>query len=431
MKVLMVTPLLPYPEAINAGPLVMHHHLAALADRHEVILASLAGPDPSEREALDGLRASGLDVRAVWRQEPGPLVLPRQRAGSPPRTPHLIPASPGSRLKQRLRRAGDWMRGKRPFRTLQFWEPQMQELLTKLLAEDTFDVIDVHDNAMGNYRYRPHIPTVLTEYEVRDVRESPHSNLPGPRWARARIGDAERRRWARYQPAVWRCFDRIQVFTRRDAEAIRTMAPDLTGRVRVNPFGVNLPKAADPRQEDGDLLVFVGGFRHPPNVDAVLWLANEIMPLIRARLPGIRLVVVGSDPPQEVQSLASPDIAVTGRVPAVEPYLERAAVVLAPVRLGGGMRLKVLQAMALGKAVVTTTVGAEGLALQHQPHPVAIANDTDAIAAATLELMALQQNRRVLGQRARAFVAEHHTWARYAERLQALYAELADGAGLR
>jgi glycosyltransferase involved in cell wall biosynthesis len=92
------------------------------------------------------------------------------------------------------------------------------------------------------------------------------------------------------------------------------------------------------------------------------------------------------------------------------------------------MRLKVLQAMALGKAVVTTAVGAAGLALQQQPHPVAIANDTDGIANATVELLARDQHRRALGQRARAFVAEHHTWAGYGKRLEALYAELADGA---
>jgi glycosyltransferase involved in cell wall biosynthesis len=402
----------------------MSHHLAVIAARHEVTLASLAAPDPEEREALDRLRASGLDVRVVWRQEPGLLVRPRQRAGSPQRMPHLIPAS----LGRRLRRAVYWIRGHHPLRTLQFWEPQMQQLITTLLTQNAFDVIDVHDNAMGNYCYGSHNSILLTEYEVRDGLEPPPENLPGPRWARGGIEEAERRRWARYQPAVWRGADRVQVFTSRDAKTIGALAPDLIGRVRVNPFGVDLPTAADPSREHAHLLVFVGGFRHPPNVDAVLWLATEIMPLVRARVPSVRLVVVGSDPPQEVQSLARQDIVVTGRVPAVEPYLERAAVVVAPVRLGGGMRLKVLQAMALGKAVVTTGVGAEGLALREQPHPLAIANDPDGIANAILELLACDQRRRALGQLARAFVAEHHTWARYAERLEALYAELADGA---
>jgi glycosyltransferase involved in cell wall biosynthesis len=443
----MVTPMLPYPQAVNAGPLVMYYHLTAVAARHEVTLATYAGPDPCEWEALDDLQASGIEVRAVWRQEPSPVVrrwkqltslapMPdpsdwtgaRKRKLSS-RNASLPRSSPVSQLKRRFQQAAYWIQGNYPLRTLQFWDPQMQQLLTGLLAENDFQVIDVHDNAMGSYRYDTSAPTLLTDYEVRhDALEHPRPDLPKKSWSQLKISEADRHRWSRYQPAVWKCFSRIQVFTSRDAEAIGTMTPELTGRVRINPFGVELPKPADPSRQDNGMLVFVGGFCHPPNVDAALWLGREIMPLIRARDPRVCLAIVGSHPPPEVQALAREEIVVTGRVPAVEPYLEKAAVVLAPVRMGGGMRLKVLQAMALGKAVVTTPLGAEGLAVTGQDPPIAIANNHEGIANATLELLAADDHRRALGQRARAFVAEHHSWSTYAKRIEAIYSELVDGA---
>jgi glycosyltransferase involved in cell wall biosynthesis len=444
MRVLMVTPMLPYPQAVNAGSLVMHAQLAALADRHDVTLATLAGPDPAEWEGLNYLRAAGIDVKTVWRPKPSDIVRRWEwlasLAGPDPAEwealDHLQAAgidiqgvwhpnaSSIRRWKRRLRLASYWLCGRYPLRTLQFWEPEMQRLLDCLLAETPFDLVQVEDNAMGSYSYRTQTPIVLTEHEVR----LPSPSDPYGRWKASRVqrvlNKAERRRWRRYQPAVWRRFDRIQVFTPRDAGAIQTMAPELASRVRVNPFGVELLVKADPSREEKDTAVFVGGFCHQPNVEAALWLGNDIMPLLRKLRPGIRLIIVGSYPTKAVQALASDDIVVTGRVPAVEPFLERAAVVLVPMRTGGGMRLKVLQAMAMGKAIVTTPLGAEGLAVPGCQPPLVIAEDAYGIASATAALLSADEDRRALGRRACAFVTEHHSWPAYRERLEAIYAEL-------
>ena len=242
------------------------------------------------------------------------------------------------------------------------------------------------------------------------------------------VREGEARRWRRYQPAVWRDFDRIQVFTPQDAKVVRSLAPELAERVRVNPFGIDVPKQVDPGREESGMVVFVGGFSHLPNVDAALWLGKEIMPLLRMRHPGVRLTIVGSYPPNEVRALSSGDITVTGRVPKVETYLERAAVVLAPIRMGGGMRLKVLQAMALGRAVVTTPLGAQGLATDtHQP-PLVLGSDADELANATAHLLASETDRRALGQRARDFVARHHSWSAYADRLDAIHSEVIENS---
>ena len=439
----MVTPMLPHAGAVNAGALVMHARLTALSRRHELTLATLAGPDPAEWRALEALRAARIDTRAVWRPEPSPFLRRWRRlaplAGPDPSTwtggeirveaadrrGVVVPRETAfRRWKRRSRLAGFWLRGKYPLRALQFWEPEMQSLLDRLCSEESFDLIQVEDDAMGSYGYRTQAPVVLAEYDVMSPPPDQQrgGTQPGP--IQRALSAADGRRWRAYQPRVWRRFDRVQVFTPRDASAVGALAPDVAARVRVNPFGVELPAESDPVREEAGTVAFVGGFFHPPNVDAALWLGKEIMPLLRARRPGVRLLIVGSHPPEAVRALAGEDTLVTGRVPAVEPFVERAAVVLAPVRSGGGMRLKVLQAMAAGKAVVTTPIGAEGLAAAGSPPPLAIAADAEGLAAATAALLESEADRRALGRRARAFVAEHHTWSAHRRRMEATYAEL-------
>jgi glycosyltransferase involved in cell wall biosynthesis len=174
-------------------------------------------------------------------------------------------------------------------------------------------------------------------------------------------------------------------------------------------------------------VLFVGNFTHPPNVDAALWLGQEIMPVLRCLAPGVHLSLVGIYPPASVQALAGADIEVTGHVPAIEPWFAEAAVVLAPLRIGGGMRMKVLQAMAMGKAVVTTPRGAEGLAVAGCPPPLIAAEGGEAIAAATATLLAAPESRHALGEQARAFVQAHFSATAHVDRLEAIYAELLAG----
>lgn len=412
MKILMVTPMLPHPRAGTAQPQVMYAQLAGLAAHHDVTLATFAELDTVDREHLQELKDMRFRVEAVWR----------------------CPASGLRQLKRRARLASYWMRGGRPLKALWFWNPEMQHLLDTLLAKEPFDLLQVEDNVMGDYRLRSHAPRVITEHDVRapgptefDVRLLPLDNL-GALWkfksVRQFVSAAERRRWAQYQPTIWKRFDRVQVFTERDATVIRTMAPKLAGRVFVNPFGIDSPLEADRSQEQDDTVLFFGMFLHPANVDAVLWIAQEIMPLLRTARPGIRMMVVGGRAPESVRSLASDRIIVTGHVPSVRPYLERAAMVLVPVRVGGGMRMKVLEAMAAGKAVVTTPLGAEGLSFDRDRPPLAIAQDSQGIAAVTAELLQSPDRRRSLGSRAHAYVRQHHSWPAFIRRLEAIHAEL-------
>jgi glycosyltransferase involved in cell wall biosynthesis len=305
-----------------------------------------------------------------------------------------------------------------------FWEAEIQRILDRLLVEKAFELILVEDNAMGAYTYRTKAPLLFTEHEVRRPRAVNWASLRQTDPLHWVFKEADWARWPRYQRMIWRRFDRIQTFSKRDADAIAVIAPDLAARVRVNPFGISLPKLPAPEQEEPGSLLFVGNFTHEPNVDAAVWLGKEIMPLIRERYPGVRLTLVGIYPPPAVRALASEDIQVTGQVPEIEPYFGRAALVVAPVRIGGGMRMKVLQAMAMGKAVVTTSRGADGLAIDGCLPPLVISDNAEGFAHEVAELLANDEARREFGSRARAHVTAHFSAQSYASRLEAIYAEM-------
>jgi glycosyltransferase involved in cell wall biosynthesis len=408
MNILMVSPMPPGRQALGAIPLVLNAQLAALKSRHSLTWVTVGGPDPCEWRALDRLRAAGVRVAAVYRREPLGM----------------------RRWARRWRWATKWLDGRYPWRTIWFWEPEVQRILDRLLTTDSFDLIQVEDNAMGIYRYPTETPILFTEHEVRPLT-SPQWEDPTRTFRSAaldRLRDTDWRRWRRYQRGVWKRFARVQVFTSRDARAVREIAPELTHRVTVNPFGIELPARLDPGREQDTGVIFIGNFTHPPNVDAALWLGNEIMPLLRARVPGAHLDLAGAYPPSSIRALARDDIQVLGHVPELEAVMARAGVVIAPLRTGGGQRMKVLQSMASGKAVVTTALGAEGLAVDDAPAPVIVKENAAAIAHATADLLEDAKARRALGDRAREFIAEYHSVPAYSRRLERAYAELLGSA---
>ena len=401
MNILLVAPMPPSPTAAGAIPRILHAQVLGLSERNHVTLAVVAGPEESELDAVEQLRANGVDLHAACRREPGAL---------------------GERWRRRRRLAGGWLGSRSPWRTVWYREPGLQPILDGLLADRRFDVIAVEDCAAGVYRYGSSAATVLTEHEVRRPRRI---QLPTGRprsWARELLRELDWRRWPAHQLSIWRRFDLIQTFTARDAEAIGTLAPEVGDRVRVNPFGIDLPDELEPAAATSREIVFMGNFTHPPNVDAALWLGSEIMPRLRSRAVDARLTLIGPLPAAEVRALACADIRVVGAVPDIRPHLSAAAVVLAPVRIGGGMRMKVLEALAFGKAVVTTSRGAEGLQYDGDA-PLAVADTADEIASETARLLADPGGRRALGERARAFVAEHHSPRAYAARLEQAYGE--------
>jgi glycosyltransferase involved in cell wall biosynthesis len=161
---------------------------------------------------------------------------------------------------------------------------------------------------------------------------------------------------------------------------------------------------------EGDDLVFVGKMDFRPNIDGVLWFAQEVLPLIRQQAPAVRFWVVGKDPHPRLKPLAEdPAIELTGWVEDVRPYIAGAAVYVVPLRIGGGTRLKVLEAMAMEKAIVSTTLGCEGFNLV--PDQELVTADTPGdLAAAVLALLRDPDRRDRLGRAARRFAGSRYDW---------------------
>ena len=180
---------------------------------------------------------------------------------------------------------------------------------------------------------------------------------------------------------VKRC-DLVAAVTGSEAELIRDYAPDRTVVVLPNVHQVD-KDSMRPFHSRSDLL-FIGGFDHEPNVDAVLYLVGEIMPRVTAE-EDVRLWVVGSNPPPEITALQSPSCVVTGFVPDADAYFHHAKVFVAPLRFGAGMKGKLGHALALGLPIVTTSVGAEGMDLNHEEH-LLVRDEPDAFAAAVVRL---------------------------------------------
>jgi glycosyltransferase involved in cell wall biosynthesis len=407
MRIMLVTSMVPDAGGIGAIPKLLAAQLQGLRERdHEVTLLTTFGEDPGQAEAARALLDSGLDAH----------ILDRRRSASARR-----------RWRVRGELAATWARKDWPWRVV-CGVAGMQALVDRVAREREFDVVAVEDNPMAVLRFPPGIPVVFTEHEA--IR-APAAQWRGSRLSERPLGALRARDWRRWDsflPRIWQCFDLLQVFSDGDAEAVERAVPEAAARVRVNPYGIVLPPPTDPKLERPNTILFAGTFAHPPNRDAARWLAREILPAVRARHPAAQLRIVGRTPPREVLDLAGPGVEVIGDAASMDPHLEAAEVVLAPVREGGGMRMKVLEAMARQKAVVTTPLGAEGFTGFDQSPPLEIAAGGEAIAAAAADRLGDRERRRDLGRRAREFACRHHSPAAWAQRLEAIYEEARDPA---
>jgi glycosyltransferase involved in cell wall biosynthesis len=177
-------------------------------------------------------------------------------------------------------------------------------------------------------------------------------------------------------------------------------------------------------------IVFSGRMAYFPNADAARFLATDVMPLVRARLPAAQLLIVGADPPAGVRRLARlPGVSVTGYVPEIAPFLHRATVAVAPLRSGTGQQIKVLEAMACGAPVVATPHALAGIAARAGEHALRAGGAED-LADAIVQLLEDAALRQRLSQAARHLVEQQYSWAQAADTFDALYQAAGRSAAL-
>jgi len=211
------------------------------------------------------------------------------------------------------------------------------------------------------------------------------------------------------------------LFTERDRVALSRWAGS-TPVVRI-PFGTELVSRPVPGGPQDGSLLFIGNFVHPPNVDAARRLIESIFPRIRQRCPECELYIVGDQPPRDLVQAAPQGVTFTGRLPEIDGYLGRATVFLAPVRTGAGMRVKVVEALAAGKAVVASPLAAEGLAVT-DGQELRVGPDDDSFVEAVIELLCDEPARLALGHRAREWAEAQLDWKDIGQAYLRLYGEL-------
>lgn len=397
LRLLFLVPFVPRLSGTHGGARVTGQLIARLARRHEVAVLCLADAgEPAPEEELAG---------ACSRFE----TVPRGSAGGGLR----------ARVETKLRL----------LRAIPTWaselaEPAFAEAVARLAADWRPDLVQLEYPVMGQYLDALAVcpaPRVLVDHDasIRDLRDwhGPFAGLTGA---------LDERAWRHFERRVLDGVQAAVVFTERDRRALAALGTS-TPVVEI-PFGTPLPdEPLDAAGGSPPGILFVGNFRHPANTDAALWLARTLFPPLRGATMRPRLTIVGPEPPAELGALASDDIRIVGEVPDLTPYLDDAAVVAAPIRVGSGMRVKVLEALAAGKAVVATPLAVAGLDLVSGEH-LEVAAGEEEFREALSRLLSDEQARRQRGARARAWASERLGWDAPVARYEELYGSLLDAA---
>ncbi|GAB4432346.1 MAG: glycosyltransferase [Anaerolineae bacterium] len=318
-----------------------------------------------------------------------------------------------------------------------YHSPHYVQELTHLLQQTHYDLVQMESLEMTIYapvirRIQPATPLIYdsfnAEFELQRsiwLAEKRHlSHLPG-----ALYSLVQWRRLMRYERQVIHTVTHTIAVSQADAEAFQRLVPGCP--VTVVPNGIDTARYA---HEDTTLdlgpaaLVFTGSMDYRPNVDAVLWFADQVFEQVRERVPEAKFFVVGNRPHNRLNALRNrAGVQITGWVPDVNPFLHAATIYVAPLRMGSGTRLKLLQAMAARRAIVSTSTGAQGLDVQDGVH-LRLADSAEAFAAAIVALLENPAERARLGAQAADHVTRCYDWSVIAPRLLAVYQAIWQGA---
>lgn len=305
---------------------------------------------------------------------------------------------------------------KTPFQVLYFQSPAMQQTLDKLLNVHDFDGIHIQHLRMAPYlSSRQDIPRILDLPDAfslywkrrQEVKRNPLIHL---------FEKAEGKRVLAYE-AILRQFDLALVCSPEDQEYLMQTHPSDNIRLLPNGVDTNTFAAGDHDYAHHQTLLFTGNMDYAPNVDAVVYFTEDILPLIRLQFPDIRFIIAGQRPVERVRMLASDHISVTGFIKDLASVYNEASVVVAPLRFGAGTQNKVLEAMALGVPVVCSHIGFKGLGIASGEGAV-MAVEKNAFAAAVCDLLHNETYRREVGTRGIKVIQERFDWQVVAAQLE-------------
>lgn len=400
MKILNILPYSPVPPHFG-GALRIYHLLKAMVKRNDVTIICYGD---GENEAAIR-REFGTDIRDVI----------------------MVPPPP--RLHGRLKRWGQLsatIRG-RSATSQAFHSPDMQSAITSILAREQFDCIQMENYVLGTFDLSDSRAVRILDAQNVEYDSVHRMAVASPSPLRRWFYEREARSIRKEETGIYRMQNAILLTSERDRALLEQ---EVTGVPKfVVPNGVDIEYFSPGRESAEPLsLVFTGSMNYYPNVDGIEYFLQEILPLIRREVQHVRVYVVGNSPPKSVFQFQSEDVIVAGGVPDVRPFVDRAAVYIVPLRMGGGTRLKVLEALAMRKPVVTTSIGCEGIEVRHN-ESVLVADTPADFASGVIELLRNKALAERLQRNGYEVVRSGYTWSAVGERLEEAYAALL-GAGV-
>jgi glycosyltransferase involved in cell wall biosynthesis len=332
--------------------------------------------------------------------------------------------------RTRLGRLGTLLLSEQADMERRFWSRAFLEALQGKLDQTLFDLIQFESLEMTPYffythKYQPQAKMIYDAFNAESDIQRLAYETDRQQWRRfplAAYSWIQWRRLQRYEHFLYQIIDAVMVVSEEDLNAIKALAG--SAPLYLVPNGIDVQDyTTTPKNKiemKNPAVVFTGVMNYRPNVDAVLWFAQEVLPL----LSGVHFYIVGNQPTTAVKALGeNPNITVTGFVPDVLPYLHQANAVIAPLRIGSGTRLKLLQAMAAGAGIVATSIGAMGLKVEHE-RELLIADTPASFAEAVRRLIQNELQRLELGSRAQVFVKSKFDWTVILPRLLAAYKDI-------
>jgi len=375
---------------------------------------------------IGALAARGHRLALLSFVEPGqPLV------ASTPLAAACYPAQTiGVPTRSNARRLADLLIGY-PDMARRLWSPAFDETLRDLLVREQFDAVHIEGIEMAPYLptlkrlaadatliYDAHNAEYALQARIAQTDRAVLSRLP-----LALYSSIQARRLARFETETCRAVNHVFACSEADADLLRQL-PHRTP-ITVIPNAIHIAEYQETPLPRARLihpaLVFTGKMDFRPNIDAVLWFAAEVFPLVRDKIPQAHFTVVGQKPHTRLSLLyGQPGITLTGLVPDIRPYIQSADVFVVPMRMGSGTRLKMLEAMAMRRAIVSTTLGAEGLPVTSGQHLI-LADDPQAFAQAIVDLLLDENARQAMGQAAAQLVQEQFDWSAVIPTVESAY----------
>lgn len=405
LRILYVTQLPPSPPRFGAQAR-MHGLMAALGKRHALTAVSLVDENFVPEESRRAMQAYCDEVVLV--PNPAPT------SGSGKRLLQLRSLASRHSFERRL------------------WSvPGLQSAIDAAHARTRFDLVNLEFPYLGHLRLAPSgsaaPPVFVDSHEIAHQLARQIGRQQGGA-LRYLYGELNWRKLRREELGAYRRAEGVYFCSKADEERARALVPMRRTAVVPNAADVEhlRPRSDDP-PPDGETLLFFGLLSTQPNVDGILWFAREVWPRIVARRPGARLKIVGKAPPDPVRALAGPKVEVAGLVEDLRPHLAAAAALIVPLRVGGGTRLKIVEGMAMGKAIISTRLGAEGLEVASGKE-LLLADSPEEFAAGALRLLEEPNLSRAMGETARRVAVERYSWEGASRTLESFFRQAVGAA---